>query len=108
MSVLVCKTTETHLPLDALDDTPPDFSVTTNSGLVDNLHDDRADFPAEEINDTIDIVDHDIASDTFPAVDSIPATINASTNVVINLVTTPAQITAVNVIIAETNDLKQL
>lgn len=94
------------LPLDESNDTPPESPVTTE--LVDNLHDDRTDFPYEETDDTLSIVDRDVASDTLPVVDTLPTSINSSTNIATNLVTTPKQITAVNVLIAETNDLHQL
>lgn len=96
------------LPLDAPNDTSPDSSVTIVPEKVDVLHDDRTDLPYEEIDDTPVIVDHDVTSDTLPVVDTIPASINASTGVITNLSTTPAQITAVNVLIAETNDPQQL
>lgn len=96
------------LPLDVLDDTPPDSPVTTDPELIDDLNDNHSDVPATETNDTTDIIDHDVASDTLPAVDSIPATMNASTDVITNFVTTPAQITAVNALIEATNDPQQL
>ena len=108
MSVLVCKTTETHLPLDAPDNTPPESSVTIVPKTSDVLHDDRTDLHYEETDDTPAIVDHVVASDTLPVVDTLSASINASTDVISNFVTTPAQITAINVLIAETNDLQQL
>ena len=56
---------------------------------TDDLQDDRADFLAKKTDDTPAIVDRDIASDTLPDVDSIPATINASTDVVTKFVITP-------------------
>ena len=40
--------------------------------------------------------------------DTLPASINASTGVVTNLVITPAQVTAVRELIAETDDLNKL
>ena len=97
------------LPFDAPNETPPESAVTIVPEIVDVLHDDRDDFPAEETNDTIDIVDHDIASDTLPVVGSIPAaTINVSTDVAINLVDTPAQVSAVRELIVATTNSQQL
>lgn len=96
------------LQLDAPNDTLPDSSVTIVPEKVDVLPDDHADVPDEKDNDSHAIVDRDFASDTLPVVDTLPTSINASTDVVTNLVTTPAQITAINVLIAETNDLHQL
>lgn len=96
------------LPLDAPNDTPPESSVTIVPETVDVLNDDRTDLSDAETDDTPTIVDHDFASDALPAVDTLLTSINSSTNLVTNLVTTPAQITAVNVLIAETNDLQQL
>ena len=75
---------------------------------VDALHDGRAYVPDEENDDTPAFVDRDVASDTLPAVDTLPASLTASTDVIPNVVTTPAKITAVNALIAETNDLQQL
>lgn len=96
------------LPLDAPNDTSPDSSVTIVPETVEVLPEDRADVPDEENNDTHAIVDRNVASDTLPVVDTLPTSINASTGVVTNLITPPAQITAINVLIAETNDLQQL
>ena len=96
------------LSLDAPNDKPPESSVTIVPKTSDVLHDYRTDLPYEKTDDTPVFVDHDVTSDTLPAVDTIPAPINASTDVISNVVTTPAQITAVNVLIAETNDLQQL
>ena len=75
---------------------------------VDALHDGRAYVPDEENDDTPAFVDRDVASDTLSAVDTLPASINVSTDGISNVVTTPAQITAVNALIAETSDLQQL
>lgn len=94
------------LPLDESNDTPPESPVTTE--LVDNLHDDRTDFSDEETDDTPAIVDRDFASDTLPAIDTIPATINASTDVVTNVVVTAAQISAVRELIVATTNSQQL
>ena len=96
------------LTLDTPNDTPPDSSVTTDPEPNNNLHDDRDDVPAEETDDSSAIIDRDGDSNALPAVDSTPATITTSTDVATNLVDTPAQITAVNVLIAETNDPQQL
>ena len=96
------------LPLDELNDTPPDSLVTTEPELADDLHDDRANVTTEDTDDSPAIVDRDSDSNALPATDLIPAPINPSTTVVTNLVDTPAQITAVNVLISETNDLQQL
>lgn len=93
------------LPLDVPNDTPPDLSVTTNPEFVDDLYDNRADVLAEETDDNPDIVNHDVASDTLPAVYTIPTPINASADMV---VATPVKVIAVNSLIAETNDPQQL
>ena len=60
------------LPFNAPNDLPPDSSVAIVPETVDVLHGDRTDLPAEEIDDTIDIVIRNIASDTLPVVDPIP------------------------------------
>ena len=96
------------LTLDELNDTLPESSVTIIPETVDVLHDDRTDLPDEETDDSHAIVDRDIASDTLLVVDTLPASINTSTDVCTNLITTPAQITAINVLIAKTNDLQKL
>ena len=96
------------LPLDAPNDTPSESSVTIIPETVDALHDGRAYVPDEENDDTPAFVDRDVASDTLSAVDTLPASINVSTDGISNVVTTPAQITAVNALIAETSDLQQL
>lgn len=93
---------ELSLPLDAPNDTPPESSVTIVPETSDVLHDDRTDLPYEETDDTPVIVDHDVTSDT------LPASINTSTDVVTNLVIMPAQVTAVRELIAETDDLNKL
>lgn len=96
------------LPLDEPNDSPPESSVTIVPETVDVLHDDRTDFPDEETDDTHAIVDRDFASDTLPFVDTIPATINASTDVVTNVVVTAAQISAVRELIVATTNSQQL
>lgn len=96
------------LTLDESNDTLPESSVTIIPETVDVLHDDRTDLPDEETDDSHAIFDRDIASDTLPVVDTLPASINTSTDVCTNLITTPAQITAINVLIAKTNDLQKL
>lgn len=96
------------LPLDAPNDTSPDSSVTIVPEKVDVLHDDRTDLPYEEIDDTPVIVDHDVTSDTLPAVDTLHASINESIDVSINVITTPAQVTAVRELIAATTNSRQL
>ena len=58
-----------------------------SSELVDKIHTARANIPAEETDDLPAIIDRDNNSD---------------------IVDTPAQVTAVNALIAETNDLQQL
>ena len=68
-------------------DVPNESPVTTETELVDKLHTARANIPAEETDDLPAIVDCDNDS---------------------NIVATPAQVTAVNALIAETNDLQQL
>ena len=96
------------LPLDAPNDTSPESSVTIIPETGDVHNDDHTDVPDEETDDFPAIVDRDIVSDTLPVVDTLPAPINASTDVISNVITPPAQITAINVLIAETNDLQQL
>ena len=96
------------MSFDAPSDTLPDSSVTIVPETVDVLHDDCVDIHDEETDDTPAIVDRKVASDTLSAVDSIPATMNASTNVVTNLVTTPAQVTAVRELIVTTINPQQL
>ena len=68
-------------------DVPNESPVTTKTELVDKFHTARANIPAEETDDLPAIVDRDNDS---------------------NIVATPAQVTAVNALIAETNDLQQL
>lgn len=96
------------LSLDESNDTPLNSSVTTDPKPTNELQDDRADVPAEETDDSPAIIYRDSNSDALPAVDTLSASINASTDMISNSVDTPAQVTAVNVLIAETNNLQQL
>lgn len=68
-------------------DVPNESPVTTETELVDKLHTARANIPAEETDDLPAIIDRDNDSD---------------------IVATLAQVTAVNALIAKTNDLRQL
>ena len=97
-----------NLPLDAPNDTSPESSVTIIPETGDVLHDDRTDLLYEETDDTPVIVDRDIASDNLPAVDTLHASINESIDVSINVITTPAQVTAVRELIAATTNSRQL
>ena len=68
-------------------DEPNESPVTTKTELVDKIHNARANIPAEETDDLPAIIDRDNDSD---------------------IIATLAQVIAVNVLIAETNDLRQL
>lgn len=96
------------LPLDAPNNTSPESSVTITPETGDVHNDDHTDVPDKEDNASPAIVDRDVASYTLPVVDTLPASINSSTGVVTNLVITPAQVTAVRELIAETDDLNKL